>query len=317
MTTDNDAPQSNDLRRATSRLVDRALVPASIVLIVFSIALVLTFDYGRDQAIYALVAREILAGRMPYRDAFDFKPPGIFLVYTFARAVFGASQHGIRIVEAASMVGTIAGLVRLARIHFGDAKIGFVAGAMASFVHAQLDFWHTGQPESFGGMLTVAGLVTTTAALGWNADGEPSPPRAPKRFALWLATGALFGLAGLMKPPLAGGGAVVAAMAACSISCDGRRATMRGDRASCALLRRSFSLRSVARFPSRSRSFGSLAKGAMHGDMHEVLFVFTPEYTKISWQGQSVIGMSYYGFEEWLMTYSSVRSSRASPRFSR
>ncbi|HXZ86831.1 MAG TPA: hypothetical protein VEI82_15215, partial [Myxococcota bacterium] len=47
------------------------------------------------------------------------------------------------------------------------------------------------------------------------------------------------------------------------------------------------------------------AKGAL-GDLQQVLFVFTPYYTKLSWEGRSVFGMGWTGFEDWLMTYSSA-----------
>ncbi|MFO0661794.1 MAG: hypothetical protein U0165_18475 [Polyangiaceae bacterium] len=39
------------------------------------------FQYGRDQGIYAVVADAMRQGLAPYRDAWDFKPPGIFLIY--------------------------------------------------------------------------------------------------------------------------------------------------------------------------------------------------------------------------------------------
>ena len=46
---------------------------------------ILTFSYGRDQGIYAVVGDGVLHGKMPYRDLWDFKPPGIFLVYALAQ----------------------------------------------------------------------------------------------------------------------------------------------------------------------------------------------------------------------------------------
>jgi len=47
------------------------------------------------------------------------------------------------------------------------------------------------------------------------------------------------------------------------------------------------------------------ARGAL-GDLHQVLFVFTPQYTKISWQGANPIRMLYHGLVEWLTVYSSA-----------
>lgn len=288
-----------------ARVADRALVPFAVVVVALSIGLVLTFDYGRDQAIYALVARELVNGKMPYRDAFDFKPPGIFLVYAIARALFGGAQYGVRVLEALSMLGTAVGLVRLAKAHLGDAKIGFVAAAVASQVHAQMDFWHTGQPESFGGMLTIAGLVLTSVGLGYGGDG-PREKQLSKwvTLAAFVGAGALFGLAGLMKPPLAGGGAIVGVAAALHVwTRRDREAPLKH-----ALLAAARPLGAVALggiLPIALVLLWFKSKGAL-ADLHDVLFVFTPFYTKLSWEGRSFYPMAWFGITQWLVGYSSA-----------
>lgn len=301
-----DAAAKNDAPAWTfARVADTALVAFSVLVIALSIGLVLTFDYGRDQAIYALVGREIVHGKMPYRDAFDFKPPGIFLVYAIARAIFGAAQYGPRVLEALAMIGTSAGLVRLARAHLGDAKIGFVAAALASQVHAQLDFWHTGQPESFGGTLTIAGLVLTSIGLGYGPAGPRETPLAQwKALVAFGGAGALFGLAGLMKPPLAGGGAIVAVAAALHVWSRRDQDASTRD----ALIAAAKPVGAVAlggALPIGLVLLWFKATGAL-GDLRDVLFVFTPFYTKLSWEGRSVWPMAWFGFTQWLVGYSSV-----------
>jgi hypothetical protein len=267
----------------------------SLCVTALAIMLVLTFDHGRDQAIYALVAREMLDGRMPYRDAFDFKPPGVFVVYALARALFGASQSGIRIFEALTMLGSVWGMVRLSELHLGRRSVGFIAGALASLIHAQLDFWHTAQPETFGGTLTIWGLVLATQA--HRAAGLKASWR-------WVVTGVLFGCAGLMKPPLAGVGALLPLVAAGHAVVLARRA----GKTLPALGAVATPLVATAVggvFPIALTLAWFAAKGAL-GDLHQVLFVFTPYYTKISWEGQSLMIMSYHGFLEWLTAYSSA-----------
>ncbi len=277
--------------------LDLAVKIASAIVIAASVALVLTFGHGRDQSIYALVAREMLEGRMPYRDAFDFKPPGIFVVYAIARGLFGASVHGIRVLEAISMVGSAWLMTRLAVRHLGGSRVGYVAAALASQVHAQLDFWHTGQPETFGATLTLGGLLLASHA----ADAARTPRR---RWLFALGAGLVFGLAGLMKPPLAGVGAVLGLVLAAQrlreAHADGAARRGFGPAAS--------ALGAVALggvLPVALTLAWFQAKGAL-GDLHEVLFVFTPYYTKISWENQSVLSMGYYGVAEWLTTYSSA-----------
>ncbi|HTJ84982.1 MAG TPA: glycosyltransferase family 39 protein [Polyangiaceae bacterium] len=291
-----DAAVARDDAADVPRALDVGVVAVSIAVVIASALLVLSFGHGRDQSIYALVAREMLDGKMPYRDAFDFKPPGIFCVYALARVLFGDAIWGIRALEVASMLGSAALLVRLAKRHVGSARVGWVAAALASQVHAQLDFWHTGQPETFGGTLTLAGLLLASMA------AEPSRP-ARRRALLALASGAIFGVAGLMKPPLAGVGALIGVALAWQALRAKKQDGVRFDLRSAAV-----ALGAVAvggALPIALTLAWFRAKGAL-GDLHEVLFVFTPYYTKISWENQSVLAMGYYGIAEWLTTYSSA-----------
>src|SRR4051812_23211174 len=161
---------------------------------------ILTFSFGRDQTIYSLVGEGVLHGKMPYRDLWDFKPPGIFLVFAFAQGLFGRGMIAIRLLEVIGMLATVFGFMRLADTFFERPRAGLIGGAVAALLQAELEFWHTAQPEVFGGYLTVAALVLTTA-----------PPHQRRRGWIWFGTGVLFGLAFLFKPPLGGGAFVCAA----------------------------------------------------------------------------------------------------------
>jgi hypothetical protein len=273
-----------------------------VAVVLFSMVQILTYGYGRDQGIYAMVARTILDGGMPYRDAWDFKPPGIFLIYALARGLFGASQSGIRILEALGLAATVVGMAHLTQRWWGQPRIGLLAGAIAALIHAQLEFWHTAQPETFGGMLTILALVLGTrlrgASMGTTAEAPPAAPISASREAtITILVGAVFGLAGLLKPPLAGGGAIVALGLAWG-------AWQRERRVGAAL--RPIALVAVGGVaPIAVCLAWFAAKGAL-GDLHRVLLVFTPHYTKLGWEGSSVPGMLYFGFTEWLVSYSSV-----------
>src|ERR671913_2651841 len=43
---------------------------------------------GADQGLYAYVGERILAGELPYRDAWDHKPPAIHYAYAALRAAW-------------------------------------------------------------------------------------------------------------------------------------------------------------------------------------------------------------------------------------
>lgn len=271
--------------------------------VTFLLLQIVTFNYGRDQGIYSVVARTVLEGGMPYRDAWDFKPPGVFLVFALARAVFGDAQIGIRLLEAGGLLLTILGMMRLADEQWGDRRIGLVAGAVAALAHAQLDFWHTAQPESFGGMLTIGALLLITSGERRGREGD-----IKKASLALFAAGVVFGAAGLLKPPLAGGGAV-AALILFARGVRSAKGEAAGRRLSVLDVTRA--LRPVALIAAGGALPIALclawfaARGAL-SDLYRVLFVFTPHYTAIGWEGANPFGMTYFGFTEWFIQYTSV-----------
>ncbi|WP_437875372.1 glycosyltransferase family 39 protein [Sorangium sp. So ce513] len=336
--TSSDEAASERLAAAPPRVAGaRAIAAISIGAIAFLLLQILTYGYGRDQGIYAMVARAVLDGGMPYRDAFDFKPPGIFLLYALARALFGPAQWGIRVLEVLGLAGMCLAMPPLAERAFGDRRVGIVAAALAVLVHAQLDFWHTAQPESFGGVLTVLALLVATPR---GRDGAPPP--APRGAAL-VVSGALFGAAGLLKPPLAGGGVVLAvALAAPALAELARRGAARfarargaaapgGEPSRAAATTPALGVATPGGEPSRAAATtpalawaalrpgllvalgGALpvlacvawfaAEGAL-GDLWRVLFVFTPHYTALGWRGVSVLEAAWHGVTSWLIAYS-------------
>jgi hypothetical protein len=301
------APRSSRLSRAPTPIAPRnraftlALLGAAGLFAAYLAVHILLFRYGRDQGIYATVAASILRGGMPYRDVWDFKPPGIYVIYALSRAILGPGQWAIRAFEVAGLGGVAYGFVVLSRRFYGTAAVGILAIALAVLVHAELEFWHTAQPESFGGMLTVFALVL--------ASYEPAAGDTRRQTRLvraWTAAGVLYGAAFLMKPPLGGGAMVSAAFAAL-------RLYRSGDNERVGLPRRAELWRLAAPFLAMAAgSIGIIAlfaiwfwaRGAL-SDLREALFVFTPQYTKLSWEDAPVSGMLYLALEEWFFFFSS------------
>ncbi len=254
--------------------------------IAFACLQILLMSFGRDQGIYATVADGILHGKMPYRDLWDFKPPGIFLVYALAQAVFGRSMLAPRLLEVAGLLGMVVAFRSLAGKFFGLQRIGIIGGALAALIHAELGFWHTGQPEAFGGFLTAYALVVTV--------GDYNRRRA---WIAWAGMGAIFGFCFLLKPPLGGGALVCAAYLA-------RREFQRTAR------------RRSAVWPVLVAGLGSLVpiaavllwiklRGAWPA-FDWTFFHFTPGYTRLSWHGQNPAGMLYYGLLEAFFKFSAL-----------
>lgn len=193
-------PPADALPRQSVRDPDLWVTAAAWGVVAFALSQILLFSFGRDQGIYAVVGAGILDGKMPYRDLWDFKPPGIHLLYALAQGLLGRTMLAPRLIEAAALLGLVFAFRRLSFEWLGTRLPGLLAGALALLVHAELEFWHTGQPEIFGGIVTAFALSAVV--------GERFPRQRPLA---WCAAGTLFGIAFLMKPPLGGGAVVLAA----------------------------------------------------------------------------------------------------------
>ena len=287
-TSDSDGARFPADRTPAVGAADVLLTGACLGVVLGCAALVLSFGQGRDQGIFNVVARTVLDGGMPYRDAWDFKTPGIYLVYVLARLLFGSAEWGIRVLEISGLLAMAAGLVALGQRWWGSWRTGLLAAALAALVHAQLDFWHTAQPETFGGMLTVA-------ALWLGARSNPRPHHL-------VGSGLLFGAAGLLKPPLAGAALVLALwLGASAAGSEGKAVATAARRslwAACWLL-----LGGVAVTAACLLWFA--LRGAMPA-LADTLLRFTPHYTALGWQGTSLARLLLDAAAQFLVGYSSV-----------
>jgi hypothetical protein len=280
---DEDAPGTKDEEAIPG--LGKALVVVLVGAIVFLLAQVIAFRYGRDQAIYAMVAEAMLRGGAPYRDAWDFKPPGIFFTYALARGLFGHGEHGVRVLEALGFASVAGAFAVLSRRWVGSWQAGLAGALVAIGTHAQLEFWHTGQPESFGAVALAWALVCVTY----------SSPDRRRQHAAWVAAGALYTAAALLKPPL-GGGFVVSLLVVC-------HERWRRDRSLRSLLAPTLTFAAGGASILGLVALYFAAKGAL-ADLHQTLFVFTPYYTKLSFRPEWFWGFVYLAFEQWVVGYS-------------
>jgi len=257
--------------------------------IAFCAIQILTFSFGRDQTIYALVGEGVLHGKMPYRDLWDFKPPGIFLVFALAQGLFGRGMVAIRVLEVIGMVASVFGFMRLADTFFERPRAGLIGGAVAALLQAELEFWHTAQPEVFGGYLTLAAIVLATA-----------PPHQRRRGWVWFGTGVLFGLAFLFKPPLGGGAFVCGAYLA-------KREQQRTGSTKNALVSMVVVGASAA-LPILLCGLWFWARGAWPA-LKWTLAEFTPGYTALGWKDRQAAGMLYYALEEAFFKFSALAAA--------
>jgi hypothetical protein len=284
-------PPAEALHRERVFDPDAFLLVLAWSVIALSCLQILLFSFGRDQSIYAVVAEGILAGKMPYRDVWDFKPPGIYFVYALAEAVFGKNMMAPRLLEVAGLLSMVIAFMTLTEKLFGMRRIGLVGGALAALIHAQLEFWHTGQPETFGGFLTAWALVL--------AVGFAGLARRRKVLAE-IGIGLLFGCAFLLKPPLGGGALVVAAYLA--------RAEMVQSGSRLRSLRPAALIAAGSLVPILAVALWFRMRGAWDA-MAWTLLEFTPSYTQLGWGNRSAPEMFYFGLEQLFFRFSALAAA--------
>jgi 4-amino-4-deoxy-L-arabinose transferase-like glycosyltransferase len=277
-------PAAEVVPRLSVRDPDWWLKALAWTVIIASALLTLTFSFGRDQGIYALVGEGILRGEAPYKALWDFKPPGIFFVHALAQGLFGKNMMAPRLLEALALLADVALMRRISAGLFESRTVGLLGAAVMALIHAEMDFWHTGQPETFGAFFTLLGLALTL---------EPTPRR--RLFALLV--GVTFGCAALLKPPLGGGALVCGAYLV-------QRERTRGKAPFAALGPLAW-LTLGGLLPVVACLIWFAAKGAL-SDLYWTLFEFTPGYTKISWEGRRPSDMLYHAIEEAFFKFSAL-----------
>ena len=188
------------------------------------LAPVLGYPFGRDQSVFAYVAREWTSGALPYRDVFDHKPPGVYAVYALGRVLGGAGAWPVRVLEIAALLGT-GWLIALAVARDRQPRAGERGAAAllcAGCYATTFDWAASGQPEVWEGMLLVASFVVSRRA------------HTLRRAA--LGSGALLGAALLFKHPAAlVGGVTLSSLIARFWEGPSRGARLREGARACAL----------------------------------------------------------------------------------
>lgn len=92
----------------------------------------------RDAATYAVVGREMLAGRVLYRDLFDHKPPGAHVALMAAQAIGGSSEETVAGVGILVALATMVGVFLITRSAVGSASAGAASALFWAMTSATL-----------------------------------------------------------------------------------------------------------------------------------------------------------------------------------
>lgn len=150
----------------------------------------LLYPFGRDQAVFAYVGSVMARGGMPYRDAWDLKPPGIYLAYaclaSFAPNHGLGLMHLLRIADLVIVAGIAVLLAGIAR-RCGYPEAAIAAAGWYACLYLQGGYWGLAQAEAWANLVVLGSILLCLEA-------SEHTPRSR-----WLAIGVLGGMGALLK----------------------------------------------------------------------------------------------------------------------
>lgn len=154
-----------------------------------------------DQGTFLYVARGWETGLLPFRDALDTKPIGIYALYALADLIFGQSNQAFRILEALLMAVTVLPLHSLFR-RLGRDPVGALLShfVLAGLYYIGTDFMNLGQVE---GVLGILALFLTQILVVY-FQTQPKE----RKWAIPYLAGLLLGAMSLLKQNYALAGAI-------------------------------------------------------------------------------------------------------------
>ena len=159
--------------------------------------------FERDEGEYAYIAQRWLAGDVPYRDAFDQKPPGVFAFYAVTMKLGGETPAAVRWGAQLATITALGALVWIGARLFSPA-----VGVAAAFAGALL----SSDPAWLGNAVNTEQVALAPISFGALCALVAGTQR---RLAFSLAVGVLGGMALLLKPVTAPIVAFEIATAAC------------------------------------------------------------------------------------------------------
>ncbi len=119
------------------------------------------YPFGRTLSEYAIDGREILLGGAPGKTYWSLRAPGIAILHACIQRFIAPTAIAARAVEVLCLFGIVFLAIRVCKRFVGLERVGILGGAVALFVHSQLEYEHTGQPELYATLLVgMATLLT-------------------------------------------------------------------------------------------------------------------------------------------------------------
>jgi hypothetical protein len=144
-----------------TRTRDRLWILLTALLVTALLLPSLLYPFGRDQAVFAYVGSVMARGGLPYRDAWDLKPPGIYLAYAFLATL--SPNHGaglmylLRGVDVAIVAGVGILLAAIAR-RCGHPEAAIPAAGWYACLYLQGGYWGLAQAEGWANLWVLGAI---------------------------------------------------------------------------------------------------------------------------------------------------------------
>jgi hypothetical protein len=140
----------------------RGLIGFFAILLLFILLRLPTLyePFGRDQGIFATIASGLLQGKIPYRDLWDHKPPGIYFLYALAFKVLGREMRSISLFDGFYTLFTLLFFFKLTKELF-NRRVAYLSTFLFTILSSGIFFvgwWGRGQPEVFL-LLPLLGMI--------------------------------------------------------------------------------------------------------------------------------------------------------------
>ncbi|MER3421041.1 MAG: hypothetical protein C4290_11190 [Chloroflexota bacterium] len=154
-----------------------ALVPVLVAVGLVALP-TLAFPFGPDQAIFATIGQVINRGGYPYIDAWDQKPPGIYLLYALALRLPGPLMVRVRLFDLLWTSTALVVLFLLLHRLWNTRAAVFGTTLMGTVYFTTQGWWYLAQPDGLAALPLALALLLSLARGRW-------------RWPCWLAAGAL------------------------------------------------------------------------------------------------------------------------------
>ena len=145
-------------------VIQRTLIPSVLFGVGFSWVVYLglgslTWPMSYDNWLYAFVGDTIIAGGVPYRDAWDLKGPLNHYIYGWVRSLLGRSESSIRLVDFCVIVPLFSWQLHSLQLKLGSKRFG-AALAVLLFLVFYFGFGYnwTAEPDDWAAMLILVSV---------------------------------------------------------------------------------------------------------------------------------------------------------------